>query len=105
MQYSPVPHKDFMKPVLETTAEDLQGPFAFSVGGPVTAVRNILPGMRELGRGTVLFVNGGFAVQLIIPGAITRGDDRKDPDVLAGLLFDIHRERTGFRHFAEPLDS
>jgi len=43
--------------------------------------------------------------QLIIPGAITPGDDLKDPDVLADLLFDIHRERTGFRHFAEPLDS
>ncbi|MER7922994.1 SDR family NAD(P)-dependent oxidoreductase [Streptomyces sp. NPDC096057] len=140
LQYSPIPHKDFMKPVLETTAADLQGPFAFSVGGPVTAVRNVLPGMRDLGRGTLLFVNGGSAVQphpdragtsiafaaesayarllhdqlapdgihvaqLIIPGAITPGDDRKDPDVLAGLLFDLHRERTGFRHFAEPLDS
>ncbi|MFE2499395.1 SDR family NAD(P)-dependent oxidoreductase [Streptomyces scopuliridis] len=140
VQYSPVPHKDFMKPVLDTTAEDLQGPLAFSVGGPVTAVRNVLPGMRELGRGTVLFVNGGSAVQphtqragtsiafaaesayarllhdqlapddihvaqLIIPGAITPGDARKDPDTLAALLWDIHRERTGFRHFAEPLDA
>lgn len=140
MQYSPVPHKDFMKPLLETTAADLEGPFAFSVRGPVTAVRNVLPGMRELGRGTMLFVNGGSAVQphaeragtsiafaaesayahllhdqlapdgvhvaqLIIPGAITAGDARKDPDVLAGLLWDIHRERTGFRHFAEPLES
>ncbi|MGW2509073.1 SDR family NAD(P)-dependent oxidoreductase [Streptomyces scopuliridis] len=140
VQYSPVPHKDFMKPVLDTTAADLQGPLAFSVGGPVTAVRNVLPGMRELGRGTVLFVNGGSAVQphtqragtsiafaaesayarllhdqlapdgihvaqLIIPGAITPGDARKDPDTLAALLWDIHRERTGFRHFAEPLDA
>ncbi|MFE9884443.1 SDR family NAD(P)-dependent oxidoreductase [Streptomyces scopuliridis] len=140
VQYSPVPHKDFMKPVLDTTAEDLHGPLAFSVGGPVTAVRNVLPGMRELDRGTVLFVNGGSAVQphtqragtsiafaaesayarllhdqlapddihvaqLIIPGAITPGDARKDPDTLAALLWDIHRERTGFRHFAEPLDA
>ncbi|PVE11196.1 SDR family NAD(P)-dependent oxidoreductase [Streptomyces scopuliridis] len=140
VQYSPVPHKDFMKPVLDTSAADLQGPLAFSVGGPVTAVRNVLPGMRELGRGTLLFVNGGSAVQphtqragtsiafaaesayarllhdqlapdnihvaqLIIPGAITPGDARKDPDTLAGLLWDIHRERTGFRHFAEPLDA
>ncbi|MFG2440527.1 SDR family NAD(P)-dependent oxidoreductase [Streptomyces sp. NPDC048508] len=28
VQYSPVPHKDFMKPVLQTTTEDLQGPLA-----------------------------------------------------------------------------
>lgn len=63
LQYSPVPHKDFMKPVLATTPEDLEGPVQFSVYGPMTAVAQALPGMRELGRGTVLFVNGGSAVQ------------------------------------------
>ncbi|MFD7437540.1 SDR family NAD(P)-dependent oxidoreductase [Streptomyces sp. NPDC059861] len=62
LQYSPVPHPDFMRPVLETTPADLLGPLAFSVHGPVTAVRQVLPGMRALGRGTVLFVNGGTAV-------------------------------------------
>ncbi|ADI03563.1 dehydrogenase [Streptomyces bingchenggensis BCW-1] len=62
LQYSPVPHRDFMRPVLETTPDDLVGPVEFSVYGPVTAVRNVLPGMRALGRGTVLFVNGGTAV-------------------------------------------
>lgn len=62
LQYSPVPAKEFMKPVLETTAEDLVGPVQQSVYGPVTAVRHLLPGMRELGRGTVLFINGGSAV-------------------------------------------
>ncbi|MFI1330835.1 aldo/keto reductase [Streptomyces sp. NPDC020845] len=44
------------------TNEELVGPVEFSVYGPVTAVRNVLPGMRALGRGTVLFVNGGTAV-------------------------------------------
>lgn len=63
LQYSPIPHKDFMKPVLETAPADLEGPLAFSVVGPMTAVRQVLPGMRALGRGTLLFINGGTAVQ------------------------------------------
>lgn len=63
LQYSPVPARDFMKPVLETTAEDLVGPVEQSVYGPVTAVQNVLPGLRELGRGTILLINGGSAVR------------------------------------------
>jgi NAD(P)-dependent dehydrogenase (short-subunit alcohol dehydrogenase family) len=63
LQYSPVPRADFMKPVLDTSADDLDAPLAFSVKGPVTCVNAVLPGMRELGRGTVLFVNGSSAVR------------------------------------------
>jgi NAD(P)-dependent dehydrogenase (short-subunit alcohol dehydrogenase family) len=63
LQFSPVPRGDFMKPVLETTADDLEDPLAFSVKGPVTCVHAVLPGMRELGRGTLLFVNGGSAIR------------------------------------------
>ncbi|MFC8823851.1 SDR family NAD(P)-dependent oxidoreductase [Streptomyces sp. NPDC057137] len=63
LQYSPIPHRDFMKPVLETSPADIEGPLAFSVVGPMTAVRQVLPGMRSLGRGTLLFINGGTAVQ------------------------------------------
>ncbi|MCO6747537.1 SDR family NAD(P)-dependent oxidoreductase [Streptomyces sp. IpFD-1.1] len=63
LQYSPVPRADFMKPVLETTAADLDDPLAFSVKAPVTCVQAVLPGMRALGRGTLLFVNGGSAVR------------------------------------------
>lgn len=62
LQYSPVPAKEFMKPVLETTAEDLNGPLEQSVLAPVTAVQHVLPGLRELGRGTILLVNGSSAV-------------------------------------------
>ena len=62
LQYSPVPAKDFMKPVLETAAEDLVGPVEQSVYGPVTAVQHVLPGLRELERGTILFINGSSAV-------------------------------------------
>lgn len=62
LQYSPVPAKEFMKPVLETSADDLAGPVEQSVYGPVTAVQRVLPGMRGLGRGTVLLINGSSAV-------------------------------------------
>ncbi len=48
LQYSPVPRADFMKPVLETTATDLDDPLAFSVKAPVTCVQAVLPGMRAL---------------------------------------------------------
>ncbi|MEU2750988.1 SDR family NAD(P)-dependent oxidoreductase [Streptomyces collinus] len=63
LQYSPVPQAHFMKPVLDTSADDLDAPLAFSVKGPVTAVNAVLPAMRELGRGTLLFVNGSSAVR------------------------------------------
>ncbi|MEU0332445.1 SDR family NAD(P)-dependent oxidoreductase [Streptomyces sp. NPDC006193] len=140
LQYSPVPHRDFMRPVLDTGHRDLAGPIEFSVYGPVAAVQQVLPGMRRLGRGTILFVNGGTAAvphvdragtsvafaaesayghllherlapegihvaQLVIPGVITAGHARKDPDVLAQTLWTLHRERHGFRHYADDLDS
>ncbi|GAA2917847.1 SDR family NAD(P)-dependent oxidoreductase [Streptomyces argenteolus] len=63
LQFSPVPRGDFMKPVLDTTAADLDDPLAFSVKGPLTCVNAVLSGMRELGRGTLLFVNGSSAVR------------------------------------------
>ena len=135
LQYSPLPQKDFMRPVLETTPADLKGPVEFSIYGPVAAVHQVVPGMRFLGenRGTILFVNGGSAVkpersvtgtsvafagqaayvqllnevlgeegiqvsQLIIGGQIIEGDPEKDPDVLAGILWDLHTRRDTFRH-------
>jgi len=65
LQYSPLPQKDFMRPVLETTPADLKGPVEFSIYGPVAAVHQVVPGMRFLpgeNRGTILFVNGGTAL-------------------------------------------
>ncbi|MGY4857301.1 SDR family NAD(P)-dependent oxidoreductase [Cryobacterium sp. AP23] len=59
LEYSPVPQKEFLRPVLETTVEDLVAAVEFSIYGPVTAVHQVLDGMRSLGRGTILFVNGG----------------------------------------------
>ena len=66
LQYSPLPQKDFMRPVLETTPADLKGPVEFSIYGPVAAVHQVLPGMRFLGDDatpSILFVNGGSAVK------------------------------------------
>ncbi|ASD22553.1 dehydrogenase [Cryobacterium sp. LW097] len=63
LQYSPVPAKSFMHPVLETYPADLAGAIEQSVYGPVTAVQQVLPGMRAFGRGTLLFVNGSSAVR------------------------------------------
>lgn len=134
LQYSPLPQKDFMRPVLETTPRDLVGPIEFSVYGPVAAVHQVVPGMRFLGKdkGTILFINGGTAVepkthlagtsiafagqaayaemlheqlaeegihvaQLIIPGSIVEGDPKKDPKVLADLIWDLHTGRDTFR--------
>jgi NAD(P)-dependent dehydrogenase (short-subunit alcohol dehydrogenase family) len=65
LQYSPLPQKDFLRPVLETTPKDLVGPVEFSIYGPVAAVHQVNPGMKYLGedKGTILFVNGGSAVK------------------------------------------
>jgi NADP-dependent 3-hydroxy acid dehydrogenase YdfG len=63
LQYSPIPQKEFLRPVLETTPAELAGALEFSVQGSVAAVNRVLPGMRALGCGTVLFVNGGSAAR------------------------------------------
>ena len=71
LQYSPLPQKDFMRPVLETRPEDLVGPIEFSIYGPVAAVQQVLPGMRFLpDGGSILFINGGSAVK---PGRTVTG--------------------------------
>ncbi|MCM0620845.1 SDR family NAD(P)-dependent oxidoreductase [Nocardioides bruguierae] len=63
LQYSPLPAKEFLRPVLETTVEDLQPALDFSVHGLLTAVHQVQQHMRVLGGGTVLLVNGGSAVR------------------------------------------
>lgn len=138
LQYSPLPAKEFLRPVLETTADDLQPAFEFSVLGLLTCVHQVVQHMRVLGRGTVLLVNGGTAVQplatyagtsvafaaesalartyhdaladdgihvaqLVIPGAIEPGHAKKDPEVLAERLWEMHSSRDEFRVFADDL--
>ena len=43
LQYSPVPQAEFMHSVLDTTVADLTGAVEFSIYGPLTAVRHVLP--------------------------------------------------------------
>ncbi|MHC5557419.1 SDR family NAD(P)-dependent oxidoreductase [Kocuria sp. U4B] len=63
LQHSPIPQRQFLRPVLDTTAADVWAALEFSVLGPLTAVHHVLGGMREAGQGTVLFVNGSSAVR------------------------------------------
>jgi NADP-dependent 3-hydroxy acid dehydrogenase YdfG len=63
LQYSPIPSKEYLQPVLETTTEELRSALEFSTLGAAAAVNAVLPGMRTLGRGTALFVNGSSAVR------------------------------------------
>lgn len=140
LTYNPLPQKEFLRPVLETTPEDLIGAAEFSLYAPVAAVHQVLQGMRFLKTGSILFVNGASAVrphassagtsiafagqsaygqmlhetlqpegihvgQLIIPRGIEPGDATHDPDVLAGVLWEMHTQRGDFRRYAEALDS
>lgn len=63
LQYSPLPAKEFLRPVLETTVDDLQPAIEFSVYGPLVAVHHVMQHMRFRGGGSVLLVNGGSAVR------------------------------------------
>ncbi len=62
LSFSPLPARAFMKPILETTVDDLRGPLEFSVLGAVAAARAVLPAMLERGSGTILYTTGGAAI-------------------------------------------
>ena len=64
LEYSPLPAREFMKPILETTADDIRGPLEFSIIGAVAAVQAVLGPMREAGRGTILFTTGTAFITL-----------------------------------------
>ena len=64
LEYSPLPAPEFMKPILETTADDIRGPLEFSIIGAVAAVQAVLGPMREAGRGTILFTTGSAFITL-----------------------------------------
>lgn len=61
LQFSPVPSPELLKPVLETTVDDLRAAAELSILGPATAIRQVLPGMIDRGAGTVLLINGSSA--------------------------------------------
>ena len=62
LEYSPLPAPEFMKPILETTVDDVRGPIEFSILGAVAATRAVIGPMRDAGRGTILFTTGGAAI-------------------------------------------
>jgi short-subunit dehydrogenase len=62
LEYSPLPAREFMKPILETTVGDVRGPLEFSVLGAVAAATAVIGPMLERGSGTVLFTTGGAAI-------------------------------------------
>jgi NADP-dependent 3-hydroxy acid dehydrogenase YdfG len=63
LQYSPIPARRYLKPVLDNDVDDLRDALEFSVLGLATAVHQVLPGMRDAGEGSVLLVNGGTSVR------------------------------------------
>jgi NADP-dependent 3-hydroxy acid dehydrogenase YdfG len=64
LEYSPLPAPEFMRPILEMTADDIRGPLEFSIVGAVAAVQAVLGPMREAGRGTILFTTGTAFISL-----------------------------------------
>ncbi|MBF0671636.1 MAG: SDR family NAD(P)-dependent oxidoreductase [Salinibacterium sp.] len=63
LQYSPLPSRDYLKPVLDMTAELALEALQFSALGLIHAVRAVLPGMRQMGAGSVILINGGTSVK------------------------------------------
>jgi short-subunit dehydrogenase len=63
LQYSPLPSRDYLKPVLDLTPELALEALQFSALGLIHSVRAVLPSMRESGEGSVILVNGGTSVK------------------------------------------
>ena len=61
--YCPLPSIPLIKPVLETSPEDLTEALALGVAGLATVVRTVTPAMRAAGRGTVLVTSGSGALR------------------------------------------
>jgi NADP-dependent 3-hydroxy acid dehydrogenase YdfG len=62
LEYSPLPAPEFMKPILETTVDDVRGPIEFSILGAVAATQAVIGPMRDAGGGTIMFTTGGAAI-------------------------------------------
>jgi NADP-dependent 3-hydroxy acid dehydrogenase YdfG len=63
LQYSPLPSRDYLKPVLDLTPELALEALQFSALGLIHAVRTVLPGMRQAGAGSIILINGGTSVK------------------------------------------
>ncbi|WP_062464701.1 SDR family NAD(P)-dependent oxidoreductase [Demequina soli] len=63
LQYSPLPSRDYLKPVLDLTPELALEALSFSALGLIRAARAVLPGMRAAGEGSIVLINGGTSVK------------------------------------------
>jgi NADP-dependent 3-hydroxy acid dehydrogenase YdfG len=63
LQYSPLPARTYLKPVLDLTPELALEALQFSALGLIHAVRAVLPAMRESGDGSIILINGGTSVK------------------------------------------
>ncbi|WP_213813794.1 SDR family NAD(P)-dependent oxidoreductase [Glaciihabitans sp. dw_435] len=63
LQYSPLPSRDYLKPVLELTPELAREALSFSALGLIHAVRAVLPAMQADGSGSIILINGGTSVK------------------------------------------
>jgi NADP-dependent 3-hydroxy acid dehydrogenase YdfG len=63
LQYSPLPSREYLKPVLDMTPELALEALRFSALGLIHAVRTVLPAMRQAGGGSVILINGGTSVK------------------------------------------
>ena len=63
LQYSPLPSRDYLRPVLDLTPELALEALRFSALGLIRAARAVLPAMRAAGSGTIILINGGTSVK------------------------------------------
>lgn len=63
LQYSPLPSRDYLKPVLDLTPELALEALRFSALGLIHAARAVLPAMRAAGTGSIILINGGTSVK------------------------------------------
>ena len=61
--FSPLPSLSLIKPVLETSADDLGAALALNVVGAAATARAVAPAMVRSGTGTLLFTTGSGAVR------------------------------------------
>ena len=63
LQYSPLPSRSYLEPVLDLTPGLALEALRFSALGLITAARAVLPAMRAAGDGTIILINGGTSVK------------------------------------------
>lgn len=63
LQYSPLPSRAYLEPVLEMTPELALEALRFSALGLIHAVLSVLPAMRTARDGSIVLVNGGTSVK------------------------------------------